>query len=100
MSGSEEDEDEDESGSGSGSDSEIEEQKFEDDEEIPVINVDVSNLNPLSPEVIQKQATINIGECGSETPTLCHLCRSLPAINRWTAIGRFFLPVDRSLTIH
>ena len=27
------------------------------------VEIDVENLNPLSPEVISKQATINIGEC-------------------------------------
>jgi hypothetical protein len=28
---------------------------------IPTVEVDVSHLNPLSPEVIENQATINIG---------------------------------------
>jgi hypothetical protein len=28
---------------------------------VPAVDIDVSKLNPLSPEVISKQATINIG---------------------------------------
>lgn len=31
------------------------------EEEVKEVTVDVSKLNPLSPEVISKQATINIG---------------------------------------
>lgn len=33
-----------------------------------VVEVDVESLNPLSPEVISKQATINIGKLSSVTP--------------------------------
>lgn len=59
-SGSEDDDDEeDDSGSENGV------VKEEEEEAIPQIDVDVSKLTPLSPEVIQKQATINIGESWS-----------------------------------
>lgn len=36
-------------------------QQQADEEKMPEIDIDVTSLNPLSPEVIQKQATINIG---------------------------------------
>ena len=58
-SGSEDDDDEDDSGSENGV------VKEEEEAAIPQIDVDVSKLTPLSPEVIQKQATINIGESWS-----------------------------------
>lgn len=58
--------------SGSGSESESEDdsasengqdvQIVDDEEQIPEVKLDVSKLNPLSPEVIEKQATINIGQ--------------------------------------
>lgn len=46
---------EDDSSSESGSENGMEEESF------PELTIDVTKLNPLSPEVIQKQATINIG---------------------------------------
>ena len=73
-SASDDDEDVNEdSASGSGSEVEVENQEngkdnqndnhneVESNEAIPEINIDVTSLNPLSPIVIQKQATINIG---------------------------------------
>ena len=57
--------DEEDSASGSGSEVDVNGKangKAGDDHEaIPAIDVDVTTLNPLSPIVIQKQATINIG---------------------------------------
>ena len=59
------------SGSGSESDSDSEGengrvsqrvQDFKDEDEVKEVKVDISKLNPLSPEVIEKQATINIGQ--------------------------------------
>ncbi|TEB33822.1 hypothetical protein FA13DRAFT_1812415 [Coprinellus micaceus] len=44
------------------SDSEEEEDDIE--EQIPAVDVDISKLHPLSPEVISKQATVNIGTIG------------------------------------
>lgn len=49
----------DDSSSDSGSESGVENGLEEDN--IPEVNVDVTKLTSLSPEVIQKQATINIG---------------------------------------
>jgi hypothetical protein len=43
---------------------------IQDDETYPELSVDVTKLNPLSPEVIQKQATINIGGSGGRMPSL------------------------------
>lgn len=57
-----ESESEDESGSENGQVEQIDE---DDEEQIPEIKLDVSKLNPLSPEVIEKQATINIGQSSS-----------------------------------
>lgn len=36
------------------------------EEVVPEIKLDVSKLHPLSPEVIQKQATINIGQFATD----------------------------------
>ncbi|KAG1821313.1 hypothetical protein EV424DRAFT_1401002, partial [Suillus variegatus] len=43
------------------SDSEEEEEQLED---VPKIDIDITKLTPLSPEVISKQATINLGTIG------------------------------------
>lgn len=51
--------DDDDSSSDSGSDSGLD--NGMEQETFPEIKIDVTQLNPLSPEVIQKQATINIG---------------------------------------
>lgn len=51
--------DDDDSSSDSGSDSGLDNGMKQ--ETFPEIKIDVTQLNPLSPEVIQKQATINIG---------------------------------------
>jgi hypothetical protein len=51
--------DDDDSSSDSGSDSGLD--NGMEQESFPELQIDVTQLNPLSPEVIQKQATINIG---------------------------------------
>jgi hypothetical protein len=56
--------DDDDTSSESGSEGSIENDN-ENKETFPEITIDVTKLNPLSPEVIQKQATINIGACVS-----------------------------------
>ncbi|KAJ2924998.1 hypothetical protein H1R20_g12106, partial [Candolleomyces eurysporus] len=48
---------------GNDSDSE-EEDDVEAEEQVPTIDVDISTLHPLSPEVISKQATVNVGTIG------------------------------------
>jgi translation initiation factor 2 subunit 3 len=45
------------------SDSEDEEDEVE--EQIPVVDVDISKLHPLSPEVISKQVCVNRGFRGA-----------------------------------
>ncbi|KAG2005703.1 translation initiation factor eIF2 gamma subunit, variant 2 [Coprinopsis cinerea AmutBmut pab1-1] len=44
--------------------SDSEEEEIEEEEVIPTVDVDISKLHPLSPEVISKQATVNIGTIG------------------------------------
>ncbi|KAF5326518.1 hypothetical protein D9611_001053 [Ephemerocybe angulata] len=48
----------------SGDDSESEDEADEVEEAVPSVEVDISKLHPLSPEVIAKQATVNIGTIG------------------------------------
>ncbi|KAF8970719.1 elongation factor Tu GTP binding domain-containing protein [Flammula alnicola] len=45
-------------------DSESEEEEEDEIEDIPVVEIDPTKLTPLSPEVISKQATINLGTIG------------------------------------
>jgi hypothetical protein len=66
---SSDDETSSESGSDSGAENGLDEQ-----ETFPELTIDVTKLNPLSPEVIQKQATINIGASACAGPALCVLC--------------------------
>ncbi|KAH6912081.1 translation initiation factor eIF2 gamma subunit [Coprinopsis sp. MPI-PUGE-AT-0042] len=46
------------------SDSEEEGEEEDVEEQIPTVDIDISKLHPLSPEVISKQATVNIGTIG------------------------------------
>jgi hypothetical protein len=62
--------DDETSSNASSDDDQLDQQQNGDEEPIPEINVDVSKLNPLSPEVIEKQATINIGQACSLPSTV------------------------------
>jgi hypothetical protein len=43
---------------------ESDEDESDDEEDVPLVAVDATGLTPLSPEVISKQATINLGTIG------------------------------------
>ncbi|CAD6575853.1 MAG: hypothetical protein CYPHOPRED_005811 [Cyphobasidiales sp. Tagirdzhanova-0007] len=91
--------DEEDSASGSGSEVDVNGKangKAGDDHEaIPAIDVDVTTLNPLSPIVIQKQATINIGTIGHVAHGKSTVVKAISGVQT----VRFKNELERNITI-
>ncbi|EGG00070.1 uncharacterized protein MELLADRAFT_45579 [Melampsora larici-populina 98AG31] len=64
-------------------------------EDIKEVKVDTSNLNPLSPEVISKQATINIGTIGHVAHGKSTVVKAISGVHT----VRFKNELERNITI-
>ena len=60
-----------------------------------MINVDVSTLTPLTPEVIQRQATINLGTIGHVAHGKSTIVKAISGVHT----VRFKNELERNITI-